>query len=101
MVDTRLLERMLELNLLESVLTRGDLTKKLISQGILGDMLELDIIEAMVKPANVPVLFQLLEGELLQVKTMPPHPFNSYRKIAPHPRFIRRCVLTSCWFGWV
>jgi len=67
MVDTRLLERMLELNLLDSVMTRGDLTKKLISQGILRDMLELGIIEAMVKPACVPVLFQLLEGELLQV----------------------------------
>ena len=32
MVDRRLLERMLELKLLDTVLTKGDLTKRLISQ---------------------------------------------------------------------
>ena len=67
MVDKRLLERMLELGLLERVLVRGDLTKQLIHQGVLRDILELEIIDAMVKPENVPVLYQLLDGEMLEV----------------------------------
>jgi len=67
MVDRRLLERMLELKLLDTVLTKGDLTKRLISQGVLRELLEKGVIEAMIHPNNEAVLFQLLEGKMLEV----------------------------------